>query len=201
MKIRILCVLLAALLMIGVSAMAVSLPALDALSAIATAQSPAPLELPKVFKIVYQTEAGNISLSRGADGNLTYENGAESLVFTKAGDGTYLDAATGETLTFDQVKERIALVWDMIAPHEEADKAAVTVTFDRSVKVADREASRFREAVHTETETGYSVKTDLAVWHTFDHQTGVCLAKETAPNENHDNVTAVFTCVSYEIGK
>ena len=71
MKIRVLCVLVAALLVISVSAVAVSLPALDALSAIATAQSPTPLALPEVFKIVYQTETGNVVQSRGADGNLT----------------------------------------------------------------------------------------------------------------------------------
>ena len=200
MKIRCLCVCLAVMLIVSGSALAMSLPGLSALSTVATNSTPTPLKLPDVFEIVYQTAEGEVSLRRDGAGSFTYLNGETKLVFTKSGKDAYKSESESGKLTFDEVCERIAPVWNLIAPNESA-QGAVTVAFDRNVKVADRDANRFREAVHTNTGSGFSVESDLVVWYTFDKATGVCLAKETAPDENRDNVTVEFTCISYVVGK
>ena len=193
MKTRLLCVCLAVLLLVSGSALAQGLSGLGALSAIATAASPTPLELPDVFEIVYRTAEGEVSLSRDADGSFTYVNGDTKLVFAKTGDDAYTAENETGTLTFDEVKERIAPVWQMIEPDEDIGSAAVTAAFETNVTILDRKANRFRQSVHTD----FSTKIDTAVWYTFDKATGICLIKETGTDEIHDNAEIVYECVSF----
>ena len=208
MKLKLLSILTAIMLLLSASALATSLPGLDALTALAKSSSPTPLSLPAEFSITYRTQAGELSLSRSADGNLTYVNGAETALFLKSGDDAYLAATPTESgytlneltpITFEQVKERIAPVWQLIAPVELGGAAAVTASFDGNTEVLGRSANRFRLAVHTGTEAGYSVTVNSAVWITLDHENGICLMKETAADENHANATVEFECVSLEI--
>ena len=192
MKMKWMSLMLVFALLLSGSALAVSLPGLDALSAIATAASPTPLELPEVFEIVYKTAEGELSLSRAEDGSITYVNGETTLVFTKTGDDAY--AFEAETLTFEELKERIAAVWQLIEPREEVERGAVTSAFDANVTVLDRKANRFRQAIHAD----FSAQSDNVAWYTFDKTTGVCLMKETGPDEDHKNAEIVYECVSFK---
>ncbi len=210
MKKQWLALLVTALLVASVTAYATGLPGLDALTAIARNAKRTPLTLPEVFEIVYRTPDGEVSLSRDADGNLTFAGGDATLIFLKNAEDSYLAAEqtdAGYALTdltpmsFDQVKEKIAQVWRLIEPNEEQSQMAVVASVDGKVQVLGRDATRFREAVHEGTASGYDIHVTGALWYTFDQETGVCLMMETAPDESHDNAEAVFECVKYEIGK
>ena len=143
---------------------------------------------------------GELSLSRDEAGNFTYANGDKTLTYELTDAGTYQGA--GETgLTLEQLKERIAPVWDLLQPHDEIEDEAVTMAFDANVKVLGRDANRFREAEHKAEDGVYSAASTGAVWYTFDKATGICLLKETGTDEEHRNAETVYECVSFEIGK
>ncbi len=197
MKTKWMSLILVIVLLMGSSALALGLDGLEGLSAIATAASPTPLELPEVFEIVYRTMLGEVSLSRGEDGGITYINGETKLVFARTGEDAYTAENEAGTLTFEEVKERIAPVWQMIEPHEEINSATVVSAFEADVTLLDRKANRFRESVHSASEGSYSVESDAVVWYTFDKATGVCLLKEAGSDENHDNAVIIFECVSF----
>ena len=184
-------------LIVAGTALAAGLPGMDALIQLATSSKPTPLKLPDVFEITYRTQDGEVSLSRGADGTLTAVRGEETFRYLRKGDDAY-QAETGETLTLDEVKAAIAFVWDLIEPSEQVESAAIIAIYDGNTKIAGREANRFRETLHQGDGSGYSVEASGAVWYTFDKKTGVCLAKETAPDENHENAEVLYECLSYK---
>ena len=210
MKKRGLCLLLALMMLTGTAALATSLPGLDALTALAKNAKITPLALPEVFEITYRTPDGELTLSRDVQGNLIYTNGETAIAFVKNAEDSYFEATPTELglvlgdltpLTFAEVKEKIADIWNMIEPHEQNEHSAITAVFDKNAKVAGREANRFHEAKHTGSDTGYSVAVDAVVWYTFDKETGVCLMKETAPDEDRADAEVVYECVSYTITK
>ena len=162
MKRKLLSLLLVVTLLTAGTAMAVSLPGLDALTTIAVSAKPTALQLPEVFSITYRTLENDVTLSRSADGSLMYINGEQALAFIKVGDDAYQKTEMTEgggfaevdssLLTLDEVKEDISTVWYMIEPHQEAASQAVVAVFDANVTVLGREANRFRESIHTGSE-------------------------------------------------
>lgn len=201
------CLVLA--LLIGGTALAVTgLPSLDALSAIAKNAKVTPLALPDVFEIAYRTPDGELFLSRDENGWLTYVEGDVTRLFVKTGEDAYLAATPADTgynvedlnpLTFEQVKEAVAPIWQMIEPNERNERSASTAIFDKNIDLLGRKASRYRISIHEGNESSYSVELSTAVWYTFDKDTGVCLMKETAADENRKNAEVVFECIKYTV--
>lgn len=178
------------------AALAAGLPGMDALIQVAKSAKPTPLTLPEVFSLTYRTAEGEVSLSRGADGALVAVRGEETYRFELVGENLY-KTAEGDRRSLDEIKKDIAFVWDLVEPTEQVENAAVIVMFDANTKALGRDANRFRQSTHEGTETGYSVDASKAVWYTFDKKTGVCLMKETAADENHENAEVVYECVAY----